>query len=41
MGLVRIDPKKYQQLEDFLAHADFLMYQQKRRKEKEREENSP
>ncbi len=41
MGLVRIDPRKYQQLDDFLAHADFLMYQQKRRKEKEREENSP
>jgi diguanylate cyclase (GGDEF)-like protein/PAS domain S-box-containing protein len=41
MGLVQIDPRKYHQLDDFLAHADFLMYQQKRRKEKEREENSP
>jgi diguanylate cyclase (GGDEF)-like protein/PAS domain S-box-containing protein len=39
MGLVRIDPHKYQQLDDFLAHADFLMYQQKRRKA--REENNP
>jgi len=37
MGLVRIDPQKYQQLDDFLAHADFLMYQQKR--EKDRQEN--
>jgi len=35
MGLVRIDPQKYQQLDDFLAHADFLMYQQKRSKERE------
>jgi len=35
MGLVRIDPQKYQQLEDFLAHADFLMYQEKRRKERQ------
>ena len=35
MGLVNIDPQKYQQLEDFLAHADFLMYQQKRRKERQ------
>jgi diguanylate cyclase (GGDEF)-like protein/PAS domain S-box-containing protein len=34
MGLVRVDPQKYQQLDDFLAHADFLMYQQKRSKEK-------
>ncbi|OGD13885.1 MAG: hypothetical protein A2V76_04835 [Candidatus Aminicenantes bacterium RBG_16_63_14] len=33
MGLVRVDPQKYQQLDDFLAHADFLMYQQKRSKE--------
>src|SRR5512143_2215370 len=33
MGLVRIDPQKYQQLDDFLAHADFLMYQEKRKKE--------
>lgn len=39
MGLVSIDPQKYQQLDDFLAHADFLMYQQKR--QKERQENSP
>ena len=37
MGLVSIDPQKYQQLDDFLAHADFLMYQQKR--QKERQEN--
>ena len=35
MGLVRVDPQKYQQLEDFLAHADFLMYQEKRRKERQ------
>jgi diguanylate cyclase (GGDEF)-like protein/PAS domain S-box-containing protein len=35
MGLVRVDPQKYQQLDDFLAHADFLMYQQKRSKERE------
>jgi diguanylate cyclase (GGDEF)-like protein/PAS domain S-box-containing protein len=35
MGLVRVDPQKYQQLDDFLAHADFLMYQQKRSKEKQ------
>jgi hypothetical protein len=34
MGLVRIDPQKYQQLDDFLALADFLMYQQKRSKER-------
>ena len=34
MGLVGIDPQKYQQLDDFLAHADFLMYQQKRQKER-------
>ncbi len=33
MGVVRVDPRKYSQLEDFLAHADFLMYQQKRKKE--------
>lgn len=39
MGLVAVDPQKYQQLDDFLAHADFLMYQQKRRKE--RKENQP
>src|SRR5512137_1550254 len=37
MGLVSVDPQKYQQLDDFLAHADFLMYQQKR--QKERQEN--
>jgi diguanylate cyclase (GGDEF)-like protein/PAS domain S-box-containing protein len=37
MGLVAVDPQKYQQLDDFLAHADFLMYQQKR--QKERQEN--
>lgn len=35
MGLVRVDPHKYQQLDDFLAHADFLMYQQKREKERQ------
>jgi len=35
MGLVRIDPQKYQQLDDFLAHADFLMYQGKRNKERQ------
>ena len=35
MGLVDIDPQKYQQLDDFLAHADFLMYQQKRQKERQ------
>ncbi|OGD17348.1 MAG: hypothetical protein A2V76_08730 [Candidatus Aminicenantes bacterium RBG_16_63_14] len=35
MGLVSINPQKYQQLEDFLAHADFLMYQQKRKKERQ------
>ena len=35
MGLVRVNPQKYQQLDDFLAHADFLMYQQKRKKERE------
>jgi GGDEF domain-containing protein len=34
MGLVRIDPQKYQQLDDFLARADFLMYRQKRSKER-------
>jgi diguanylate cyclase (GGDEF)-like protein/PAS domain S-box-containing protein len=33
MGVVRIDPRKYSQLDDFLAHADFLMYQEKRKKE--------
>jgi diguanylate cyclase (GGDEF)-like protein/PAS domain S-box-containing protein len=37
MGLVRVDPQKYQQLDDFLAHADFLMYQEKRRKERQGE----
>ena len=35
MGLVRVDPQKYQQLDDFLAHADFLMYRQKRQKERQ------
>jgi diguanylate cyclase (GGDEF)-like protein/PAS domain S-box-containing protein len=35
MGLVRIDPQKYQQLDDFLSHADFLMYQEKRKKERQ------
>jgi len=35
MGLVRVDPQKYQQLDGFLAHADFLMYQEKRRKERQ------
>ena len=35
MGLVRVDPQKYQQLDDFLAHADFLMYQEKRKKERQ------
>jgi|WetSurMetagenome_2_1015567.scaffolds.fasta_scaffold52346_3 diguanylate cyclase (GGDEF)-like protein/PAS domain S-box-containing protein len=39
MGAVRIDPQKYQQLDDFLAHADFLMYQEKRKKE--RQEQTP
>jgi len=33
MGIVRIEPRKYSQLDDFLAHADFLMYQEKRKKE--------
>lgn len=35
MGLVRVDPQKYQQLDDFLSHADFLMYQEKRNKERQ------
>jgi diguanylate cyclase (GGDEF)-like protein/PAS domain S-box-containing protein len=35
LGLVRIRPQKYQHLEDFLAHADFLMYQEKRKKEQQ------
>ena len=35
MGLVRVDPQKYQQLDDFLAHADYLMYQEKRKKERQ------
>jgi diguanylate cyclase (GGDEF)-like protein/PAS domain S-box-containing protein len=35
MGLVRINPQKYKQLDDFLAHADFLMYQEKRKKERQ------
>jgi diguanylate cyclase (GGDEF)-like protein len=34
MGLVGVDPQKYRELDDFLAHADFLMYQQKRQKER-------
>lgn len=33
MGIVRVEPRKYALLDDFLAHADFLMYQQKRKKE--------
>jgi diguanylate cyclase (GGDEF)-like protein/PAS domain S-box-containing protein len=32
MGIVRFDPRKYSSLEEFLAHADYLMYQQKRSK---------
>jgi diguanylate cyclase (GGDEF)-like protein/PAS domain S-box-containing protein len=32
MGLVFYDPRKFSSLEDFLAHADYLMYQQKRSK---------
>ena len=32
MGIVRYDPRKYSSLEDFLAHADYLMYQQKKSK---------
>jgi diguanylate cyclase (GGDEF)-like protein/PAS domain S-box-containing protein len=39
MGLVRVEPHKYRELEDFLAHADFLMYQEKRNKE--RQKNHP
>jgi diguanylate cyclase (GGDEF)-like protein/PAS domain S-box-containing protein len=35
MGLVRINPKNSRQLDDFLAQADFLMYQEKRRKERQ------
>ncbi len=35
MGAVAVDPQRYQQLEDFLAHADFLMYQEKRTKERQ------
>jgi len=31
-GLVFYDPKEFSSLEDFLAHADYLMYQQKRSK---------
>ncbi len=38
MGAVRIDPQKYQQLDDFLAHADFLMYQEKRKKERQEQQ---
>jgi len=37
MGLVRVDPQRYQQLDDFLAHADFLMYQEKRKKDRQGE----
>jgi diguanylate cyclase (GGDEF)-like protein/PAS domain S-box-containing protein len=32
MGIVRFDPRRFSSLEEFLAHADFLMYQQKRSK---------
>jgi diguanylate cyclase (GGDEF)-like protein/PAS domain S-box-containing protein len=32
MGIVRFDPKKFSSLEEFLAHADYLMYRQKRSK---------
>jgi len=32
MGVVRYDPKKISSLEEFLAHADYFMYQQKRAK---------
>jgi len=32
LGIVRYETRKFKSLEDFLAHADFLMYQQKRRK---------
>jgi diguanylate cyclase (GGDEF)-like protein/PAS domain S-box-containing protein len=32
MGIVRFDPREYSSLEEFLAHADYLMYQQKRSK---------
>jgi diguanylate cyclase (GGDEF)-like protein/PAS domain S-box-containing protein len=32
LGIVGYDRRKFGTLEDFLAHADFLMYQQKRRK---------
>ncbi|HPW17638.1 MAG TPA: sensor domain-containing diguanylate cyclase [Candidatus Aminicenantes bacterium] len=35
MGLVAVDPQKYQQLDDVLAQADFLMYRQKRIKERQ------
>jgi diguanylate cyclase (GGDEF)-like protein/PAS domain S-box-containing protein len=35
MGLVRIKPKGADQLDDVLAQADFLMYQEKRRKERQ------
>ena len=38
MGAVRVDPQKYQQLDDFLAHADFLMYQEKRKKERQEQQ---
>jgi diguanylate cyclase (GGDEF)-like protein/PAS domain S-box-containing protein len=32
LGIVGYDRKKFNSLEEFLAHADYLMYQQKRRK---------
>lgn len=35
MGLVHIKPKKTQPLDDSLAQADFLMYQEKRQKERQ------
>jgi diguanylate cyclase (GGDEF)-like protein/PAS domain S-box-containing protein len=33
LGRVRYEPRKFGSLEDFLAHADYLMYQQKRSKD--------
>ena len=36
IGVVRVEPRKYSLLDDFLAHADFLMYQQKRKKDSAR-----
>jgi diguanylate cyclase (GGDEF)-like protein len=32
MGIVRFDARKFSTLEDFMAHADYLMYRQKRSK---------